>query len=98
VRLAADAKRLLCLRQVVIARPETVRSGLMASTYAGRLKKGVHYGTCGLPEVFDSPREMHQKATALVRRLRCYAYDEKAKLLKQAQHAVVFTVRRPVHI
>lgn len=39
----------------------------MASTYAGRLKKGVHYGTCGLPEVFDSTREVLTKAAALVR-------------------------------
>ena len=68
----------------------------MASTYAGRLKKGVHYGTCGLPEIFDSSREMLKKASSLVL-IGCVPIhltnQVKAQLLKNSKHAVIFTVR-----
>ncbi len=38
----------------------------MAASYASRLKKGVDYGVCGLPEVFDSSRVFENKMNKLI--------------------------------
>lgn len=42
----------------------------MATGYASRLKKGVDYGTCGLPESFDSPRVYQVKITKLIQAIK----------------------------
>jgi ABC-type oligopeptide transport system substrate-binding subunit len=39
---------------------------LMAVSYAARLKKGVDYGVCGLPETFDSDRVYENKLKQLI--------------------------------
>jgi len=38
----------------------------MSLSYAARLKKGVDYGVCGLPELTETPRSFHEKAAKLV--------------------------------
>ena len=51
----------------------------MALTYAARLKKGVDYGVCGLPETIDSTRIYEKKLKELV------------QTVKNAKHLVVYT-------
>lgn len=51
----------------------------MSGGYAARLKKGVDYGTCGLPEIFDSPRILTYKINRLV------------SLIRTSKYIVVFT-------
>jgi hypothetical protein len=51
----------------------------MAQSYASRLKKGIDYGTCGLPELYETARVLEDK----VKRL--------AQLIKNAKYVVAFT-------
>jgi NAD-dependent SIR2 family protein deacetylase len=51
----------------------------MAKSYASRLKKGIDYGECGLPEMFDSERVLEDK----VRKL--------AHIIKESEYMVAFT-------
>lgn len=46
------------------------RKKFMAESYAARLKKGVSYGACGLPETFDTSRVFQEKAAKLVEFIR----------------------------
>eukprot|EP01119_Soliformovum_irregulare_P024351 TRINITY_DN8709_c0_g1_i2.p1 TRINITY_DN8709_c0_g1~~TRINITY_DN8709_c0_g1_i2.p1 ORF type:complete len:433 (-),score=88.16 TRINITY_DN8709_c0_g1_i2:20-1318(-) len=51
----------------------------MAHTYAARLKKGINYGKCGLPENYDTDRMLLDKTKRL------------NKLIKECKYMVAFT-------
>jgi mono-ADP-ribosyltransferase sirtuin 6 len=51
----------------------------MSGDYASRLTKGVNYGKCGLPEVFDTERQL----TVAINRL--------VKLIKKSTYMVAHT-------
>jgi hypothetical protein len=51
----------------------------MAVSYAARLKKGVDYGVCGLPESLDSERVYENKLKQLI------------QIVKDAKYLVIHT-------
>lgn len=51
----------------------------MAEGYAARLTKGVNYGVCGLPENYDTERQLKKKKEAIL------------SLIKNSKYLVVFT-------
>jgi len=51
----------------------------MAQSYAARLKKGVYYGVCGTPELYDTPEEFDSKVEKL------------CNFLKESKYTVVHT-------
>eukprot|EP00026_Physarum_polycephalum_P013197 Phypoly_transcript_13574.p3 GENE.Phypoly_transcript_13574~~Phypoly_transcript_13574.p3 ORF type:complete len:125 (+),score=24.29 Phypoly_transcript_13574:48-422(+) len=51
----------------------------MSISYAGKLKKGVWKGKCGLPEIFDSDEDLEKKIHSL------------ATLIQKSTHLVAYT-------